>query len=223
MQRQDAILNQIHEIRMLKKRNIHDCADFLNISKEDYLKFEQGSEMLSLPEIELLAKFFGVSPRIFIQANPWKEQKLGILDDHVQPQYKNLRHKLIQAKILGQIDKKSITLDQIHDETGIEVCDLKKYLEEGQPIPFDHLLKISNSASLAIESLIDHTWPENTENNNSDSTADWQQEFPAKEIQEDQQATTFDLLALALHKLPKRDQAEIAKFLLEKLKTFRSV
>jgi lambda repressor-like predicted transcriptional regulator len=219
MERKNAILRRIHEVRKIMQRNIHDCASFLNITKDDYHKFEQQAELLSLPEMELLARYFGVSPRIFLQDDHWEEQRLEILDDHVQPKYKNLRHKMIRAKINAEIHIKSISLDQIQAETAIDIPELKNYLHEGYPIPLDQLLKICEVVSIPIESLIGPTWPEKTDINKPAPTAHWQQEFPANKNPELGEENVLSQLTLALQKLPKKEQAEVTKFILEKLQT----
>ena len=35
------IATKIREVRLIKHRSLHDCAKFLGISKEEYLKFEE--------------------------------------------------------------------------------------------------------------------------------------------------------------------------------------
>ncbi len=217
MERKDAILQRINEIRRIKQRNIHDCAAFLNISREGYLKFEQGFEMLSLPEIEILALYLGVSPLIFFQPDHQENQKLAILEEKVRPTFTNLRHKMLHAKITGEMHKKSITIDQIEEQTDIPVAELKAYLNGEKPIPFDRLLEISESVSLTPEEMIDPLLIKKDGSKTTTSIGRWEREFSGDDNQATKEDSSYEQLILALQKLPRKDQAEVAKVLLEKL------
>lgn len=221
MEKTKAILQQIQRVRKIKQRNIHDCAAFLNISKEDYLDLEQGSRKITLPEIELLALFFGVSPLIFFQTDHLENQKLGILEEHVQSKYTQLRQKMILARIIAEMHKKSISPEQIQEQTDISLAELKAYDNGKKSIPIEHLLKISEVLGLTEEELIETSYATKTDNNGQHSRNQWQREFLSTDIQQDpnDDSSYYNQLMLALHELPKRDQAEVASFLLKKLQS----
>lgn len=222
MQTIEVILRRVHEVRKIKQRNIHDCAAFLNISKEDYLHFEQGSELLSLPEIELLALFLGVSPSIFFKPDHWENKKLGLLDDHIQPQFTNLRHKMILARITDELRNKSLTPEKILEETDISPTDLNDYLSGEKSIPLDLLLKISKVLDLTEEDLIGPAWLGRPDENLPKSQNNWQWEYSPQGFQENPEDSIYGQLILALQQLSKKDQAEMAKVLLEKLKSIKN-
>jgi len=221
MEKTETILQQIQRVRKINQRNIHDCADFLNISKEAYRDLEQGSRKITLPEIELLALFFGVSPLIFFQTNHLENQKHGILEEHVQPQYMLLRQKMILARIIAEMHKKSISPEQIQEQTDISLAELKAYENGEKSIPIAHLLKISEVLGLTEEELIEPLFIKKDDNNVQPSRNQWQREFLPTDIQQvpNDDSSYYNQLMLALHELPKRDQAEVASSLLKKLQS----
>lgn len=220
MEHTNLLLRRIQKIRKLKQRNLHDCAAFLQISKEDYLQFEQGALMISLPEIELLAHFLGVSPSTFFQKGQSASQMLGMLDEQVQPQFLQLRHKMIQAKIAAEMQRKSIQPEQIQEQADITQSELEAYIYGEMPIPLDHLLAISDALGFDLKDLLGPIWfaEENTPSLQTDNK--WQHEFSLNANMEGAQAeSAYHQLLSALQALPIRDQAEVAKILLEKLKS----
>lgn len=222
MEKTSAVLDRIHKIRKIKHRNIHDCAAFLNISKEGYLQFEQGSKWLSLPEMELLALYFGVSPAIFFQPDQWESERLKLLDDHIQPQFTKLRDKMILAKISSKSHEQSITLEEISEKTGLPQDDLNAYLNGEMSIPLDHLLKVSELIGLTDQDLLEPVWSTPADSNFSKSTQQWQPEYVSDKNQEQSEPSPFEELTLALQQLSKTDQAEVAKILLKKLQAIQN-
>ena len=223
MEHTDVVLQRIQLIRKRKQRNIHDCAAFLNISKKDYLKFEQDAEMLSLPEVELLAFYFGVSPSAFFEPNPQENDWLALLDDQVKPQYLNFRHKMIQAKIASAFQKKAIRLDEIHEQTSIPVEVLEQYTSGEEPIPLDHLLEISRVLGFDVNDLVAAEWSDHQDINLEPPKNRWQPEFSSDHSPDEaQEGDAYLQLLSALKALPTHDRAEVAKLLLTKLKSIKN-
>lgn len=213
----EAVLRRIQEIRKIKGQNLHSCAAFLNISKEDYLRFEQGSMMLSLPEIELLAAYLGVSPGIFFQDDDWENAKLNLLDDHIQPQFTKLRDKMIKTKISTKMNETEISPEAFSEETGIPLSDLNAYRNGEQSIPLNHLLIISDALGIPSRELIAPLWDEKPKNKPQMSYK--QQENSVKESQAEAQSVPYDQLRRALQQLPKKQQAEVTKIVFKKLQS----
>mgnify|MGYP001048110859 CR=1 FL=1 len=222
MEKAGAVLRRIHEVRKIKQRNIHDCAAFLNLSKEDYLRFEQGTKWLSLPEIELLALFLGVSPAIFFQPDHWEREKLNLLDDHIQPQFTMLRDKMIQAKISLKLREQPLTFEEISEKTGIPLNELNPYLNGEMSIPLDQLLKICRVIGLTDQDLIGSVWSARVDETSYKPIQQWQPEYENEKNQEPNEPTPYDQLNFALQELPKSDQAEVAKILLKKLQSIKN-
>lgn len=220
MENVETILRRIQQARKCRQRNIHECAAFLNLSKEAYLGFEQGSEMLTLPEVELLAHYFGVSPVIFFTPTHIEIQLLAVLDDQLQPHYVQIRHKMIRARITSEMQKKSISLDLLHKLTGIPHIELDVYLKGEKSIPLDNLMEISRALALTADELVDTDLSNDISDKLPAYENHWEHEFiPSGDQNTVQENSAYFQLVSALRALPKKDQAEVAKILLEKLKS----
>lgn len=217
-----AVLRRIHKVRKIKQRNIHDCAAFLNITKEDYLQFEQGTKMLSLPEVELLAHYFGVRPAVFFRPTQWKNERLNLLDDHIQHQFSKLRNKMILAKVLAEMRNQAMTVEDLSEKTGISLEVLHTYQNSEKTIPLDHLLQISKVIGLTEQDLLDPVWQVKAEQNHPPIIDKVQHKNMGKKIQEKDGGNSIEQLMTAIHQLPKKDQAEVAKTLLGKLKSLKN-
>ena len=223
MENTTTILRRIQRIRKRKQRSLHDCAAFLNISKEDYLRFEKNAGTLTLPEVELLAVYLGVSPDAFFESDHPENQILGILDRKVQSQFLQLRHKMIQAKIASELQTKAIQLEKIQGQTEIPLKELEQYQSGEKPIPLDHLLEISQVLGLDINALVSLDGSGQEESSQVSVKNRWQPEFSADHnLDEAQEGDAYRQLLSALQALPRHDRAEIAKLLLTKLKSIKN-
>lgn len=213
------VIQRIKQVRKLKQRRIHDCATLLDISKGTYAQFEEGKLSLTLPEIELLAAFFCIPTQIFFDRRPINNKQLSIVSKRIKPQYKKLRHKMIQAQLALERQKRGLSLDEIHEGTGIPLKDLKAYENGGRPVPFDDLLQISEVLSLPFVSFQSGISEKESHLSQDQNQTRWHTEFPKETaVTKDQKQDRYAYLYHAIEKLPKEDQAHVAKFLLKKLR-----
>ncbi len=220
-QEPEKILKRIRKIRKTKRRSIHDCASILSISKEHYLRFESGTAPLTLPDIEVLAQFFGVSLSTVFDDSPLESQSLPSKTRSTRSQYIKLRHKMIQARFNLLREKAGMTLEDIHQSTGIEMEALLAFDNGTAPIPIGYLIKIVD----CFEESFDYFYNQNPAfadeyRNHEPEGPKWQPEYPKSEergnnLDEDPYAQ----LILALKHISKEDQARIAKILLNNLKS----
>jgi len=216
----EKIIEQIKQVRTRKQQSIHNCAMILDISKVNYLKFENGEKPLSLPEIELLATYLGIPLQNLFDEGPVKDDSLIILQDEVQPQYRNLRQKMIRAKMNAEKANKGLSLEDLHQETGIPLESLKFYENGDLPIPIHHLIKISKVLSLPMDAFFNQEIMAESRASQQKSQPNWQQEYPESDDEKRISAgEAHSPLEIAISMLPIEDQAAMAKSLLEKLKT----
>jgi len=216
----EKIIEQIKQVRTRKQQSIHNCAMILDISKVNYLKFENGEKPLSLPEIELLATYLGIPLQNLFDEGPVKDDSLIILQDEVQPQYRNLRQKMIRAKMNAEKANKGLSLEDLHQETGIPLESLKFYENGDLPIPIHHLIKISKVLSLPMDAFFNQEIMAESRASQQKSPPNWQQEYPESDDEKRISAgEAHSPLEIAISMLPIEDQAAMAKSLLEKLKT----
>lgn len=220
VQTPEKIIERIKQVRTRKQHAIHQCAMILDISKENYLKFESGEKPLSLPEIELIAIYLGIPLQNLFDEDPVKDDSLLVLQDEVQPIYRNLRQKMIRAKLNAEKAKKGISLEELHQTTNIPLQTLTFYENGDLPIPIHHLMQICDVLSLSMEAFINKEITSDKRVKHQSRRPNWEQEYPESENKNSFSAgEAHSPLEIAISMLPIEDQAAIAKTLLEKLKT----
>ena len=208
------LLKNIHQIRIITKRSIHDCASFLSLSPSEFLEFEQGTSFLSLPQIELLAVFLGVPVSKLFEEDLDDKHQLLIQDRDLHHRYQLIRQKMIQAKITCGQKEKNLSLVDLHQITQIPVNTLESYLHNAMPIPVHHLLLILHALEKPIDQFVNLDIQNGQDNHQSENATNWQPEFPDENHRKVDNGNPYILLLETLDHLPKNDQAEILKALL---------
>lgn len=216
----ETIVNRIKKIRKIKQRSLHDCAKLLGISREDYLKFEEGNGSISLPEIEILAVFLEIPPDLLFEKSSVEFENYSILNDKKMPIFKNLRNKMIRAQLSLERKNTGLSLEELKHATGIPMTALEAYEDDGAVIPIEHLLLICNHLSLPIESLIfqAETGQEQVVEDKSqpEKLSEDLENEPMSETQKDD---FYQQMIRGMKNISERDQVDIAKMLIEKLKS----
>jgi len=134
-----------------------------------------------------------------------------------QDRYKQLRHKMIRAKFIVEQNQ---SLEKIHELTQIPMEQLESYRKGDSPIPLDHLLQICDVLELTPNAFLNVlTSQRDTEKTNTNQE-EYSPEFPQWERENHEQVEDpYVYLLNALKRIPIEDQADIAKTLLNKLKT----
>lgn len=219
------ILNKrIQNIRKANRRSIHDCASLLDITKEQYLGFENGTAQLTLPDVELLARFFDVPLTAFFDESPLDNLTLSLPERSHRPQYKHLRHKMIRAKFNMLREKTGVTLEELHEKTGIPQKDLSDFDNISTPIPISNLIMIADCLGESLDYFLDENYQtiENQPDQDNQKTPKWQPEYPEIDKADDnREDDPYEQLVSALKIIPKEEQAQIAKILLQYIKTLQ--
>lgn len=214
----DNLIQHIVNTRTIKQMSPDDCAHMLGISSQDYINFEQGDSFLSLPELELLANYLGVSVQsMMTEENMPDLTNIYMLRDSVRAQYKSLRHKMICAKIIHQSKAEAINLDELQQLTNIPNEKLIGYQQDAAPIPINHLMEIANALSLPLEGFINHKDTTQIIMDTQKKQQDWHPEIQQDKIAEEQE-TAYQTLIDAIKTMPIDEQARVAKIVLNVLK-----
>ena len=114
------------DARTAAQRSIEECAALLNLTPEQYLAFEKGQTAPSLPELEALAVFLGVSLKHF-----WGNQAISIQSDSsikpVDLRLIQIRTRILGAKIRQERMNKNISLGALSETTGLPVETLELF------------------------------------------------------------------------------------------------
>jgi transcriptional regulator with XRE-family HTH domain len=215
------IPEELHEkiktIRMSLHFSIHDCAKLIGISQGSYLAFENGEQHLSLPDLEILALYFGLPLEAFFKDQYKRLYQLTLLQDNIRPQYQLLRQKVIRTQLSLERQAAGFSLEELEEATGIPQEDLRNYEEESTPIPIDHLQKICQQLGKHLDTF----FPDDRQLSETLhlQPAAFEREDAVEALEdEDGLDESFVQILSRLKEIPKSEQAEIARDILNKLK-----
>ena len=215
------IPEELHEkiktIRMSLHFSIHDCAKLIGISQGSYLAFENGEQHLSLPDLEILALYFGLPLEAFFKDQYKRLYQLTLLQDNIRPQYQLLRQKVIRTQLSLERQAAGFSLEELEEATGIPQEDLRNYEEESTPIPIDRLQKICQQ----LGKHLDNFFPDDRQLSETLhlQPAAFEREDAVEALEdEDGLDESFVQILSRLKEIPKSEQAEIARDILNKLK-----
>lgn len=132
----------LRDARTSAARTIDDCARLLHVTSQQMESWEFGDDSPSLPQLELLAYYLDVPVSHF-----WGMQTSTINraeSDHIQPEYISLRNRMIGALLRQARDEVKLTLDQVSEQTHIDVNTLTAYELGDYPAPMPILLTLSD-------------------------------------------------------------------------------
>lgn len=227
---QDLIVNRIKSIRKSKRRSIHDCARILGISKETYHSMEKGTTPISLPELELLAIFLSEDLSEILSSKQRPPSKDIFLNDDIRLQFIKVRGKMLRALIALTREERAVSLTDIQQATHIPLETLEAFDQGASPLPIEDLVKICAYLEIPIDTLLELDWPGEIKAQEDHPKVTWAPDFTTKPSLNDPDLEEPDLkdpdfadpyaeILKALQKVPKQDQAYIAKYLLERLRS----
>ncbi len=139
----------IREARLRNHFSIDDCARALRIGPGSYQLIEEGKAAPSLPDLEVLAMYFGVSMAYF-----WGNAELE-KDSRIDfARYLALRHAIIGTTLRQFRTEKGITIDELAETTGMDNEQIRAY-ESGDVIPYFDLEMILQSLARSVQDLTD--------------------------------------------------------------------
>ncbi len=214
----DKPLQRISIIRKTLQRSVHDCAGILGISEAKYLAFEQGKGFLSLPELELLSLYLNIPLQELFESNVQTNATHHLLQQDIRRQYKRLREKMIQTKLILARQTKGLSLDDLARDTDIPRDTLQAYELGQKTIPLNDLKLICQALACSIEEFFPEEGTLLTEPNGNGHRGQWQPEYPKDGSTSAGEEDPYQQLLAALKQIPEEDQVKIAKQLLDKLK-----
>ncbi len=146
----------ISKARQAAGKTTRECADALGIPIKRYTRLESSREIPSLPEVEMLAYFFELPPRVFLSA---EEPEFGVpkaSPEQIQ-QLILLRHRIISATLQLARANKKLSLKQLSDQTGIPAARIKRYELTALPIPLNELQALCASLEIQLDELMDQS------------------------------------------------------------------
>jgi transcriptional regulator with XRE-family HTH domain len=118
----------IRDARLATRRRIEDCAEALKVSPEDFEAFELGEKSPSLPKLEVLAYYLGVSMDHFWGDRAISENGSPALNIDID-QLVGLRQRMIGALLRQARQQAELSLEAVAESVGIppdrlEACEM---------------------------------------------------------------------------------------------------
>jgi transcriptional regulator with XRE-family HTH domain len=215
------IPRRLKEIRKSTHHSKSNCAKVINVSVEQYESYENDEGLITLPEIELLAACFGVPISSFFQSEAPTIACQQRLNKDTNSKFKEISHKINQAKLKQKISQQEISIGELGSKSGISSEFLHNYLSGSSPIPAKDLLRMIEVLDQPVSDYYSEVFTDSSLEIHepdlpliSKTDAQKSEEKPIKAI-----IDAPVQLAQALSQLPIRDQADIARLILQKLKT----
>ncbi|MEZ4666858.1 MAG: helix-turn-helix transcriptional regulator [Anaerolineae bacterium] len=132
----------LRDARLNAERTIEDCAQLLLVTPDEMQAWEMGDSVPSLPQIELLAYYLGVSVSHFWGTDTL-ESKYGRHVD-IQSEYVALRNRMIGALVRQAREENNLSLEEISQSSAISHENLELYEVGELPIPMHELSVLSS-------------------------------------------------------------------------------
>lgn len=147
----------IRDAREKADRQSSECAELIGISKDDYEAFEMGRQAPSLPQMELLARFFNIPlSRLFTTESIFgPDDSPGGLKAKAG-EVLMIRQRLIGITLQEMRQKAGLSLEDCAEKTGLTVEQLKS-VEHGQKtLPVHELELLTHSLKGNLADLFDY-------------------------------------------------------------------
>ena len=148
----------MRDARLAARRDPHECARALGVTRRMLRLYEEGERAPSLPEIEILAYFLKVPVEHF-----WAKASLSgdtaPAEQVDLPQWIQLRQRIIGALLRQERTAANISLRSLATGTGITAGRIKAYELGRYPIPVPELELLLAGLSTRMDAFLDHAGP----------------------------------------------------------------
>ncbi len=142
-------LNIYRETRRLR---VSEVAALLNISPSRYKSYETGSQIPSLPELEILAINLNI-PITTLLSHDEQSGEVALMDPIQTTKFMQLRQRIIATRLKKALEEAQIPRVEIATALHIKPKELSNYLSGKKPIPIAMLETLCRIATIALQSL----------------------------------------------------------------------
>jgi transcriptional regulator with XRE-family HTH domain len=151
----------IRDARLFSSRSLVDCAQVLGISPAVFEAYELGEQAPSLPELEMLAYYFGV-PLEHFYGNHLLEKdhhlKVGVTPEVLL----GLRQRMVGVLIRKRRKEAGFSLAELAETAGINAKDLESYELGLKPAPVPDLDALAFALHCTVKDFQDQHGPVGT-------------------------------------------------------------
>jgi transcriptional regulator with XRE-family HTH domain len=150
--RAQQIGRRLSSFRDLKRLRVSEVAKVLNISPSRYKSYENGSQIPSLPEMEILAINLN-APLTTLISHDEQSAEIMAIDPVNTLKFVQLRQRIIATRLKKALEITEIPRADIANALHINSKELSSYLSGKKPIPITMLEVLCRIASIPIQSL----------------------------------------------------------------------
>jgi transcriptional regulator with XRE-family HTH domain len=148
----------IRDARLAHKKTIDECANALGVSHTSFEAYELGDQAPSLPELELLAYYFGM-PLEHFWGNRTAAQSEQVARHFDARQLVGIRQRMIGVLLRKVRSNTQLSLDDLEVRAGIPKVRLEAYEMGAAPIPLPDLEVLVAAMNASLKDFQDHTGP----------------------------------------------------------------
>jgi transcriptional regulator with XRE-family HTH domain len=150
--RAEQIGQRLFKLRENKRLRVGEVATVLGITPSRYKTYESGTQIPSLPEMEVLANLLSAPVSVLISY----EEDSGItpaMDAFQAQKFMQLRQRIIATQLRKALDEADIPRKDIATALGISTKELSGYLAGRKSIPLALLEVLCRVAAIALQSF----------------------------------------------------------------------
>lgn len=144
----------IRSVRDQARASRRDCAAVLGVSVTRFASYEDGTRAISLPELELLARYLEVPLGTFQATASLNEETTEARLPNPEL-FLPLRHRIVGARLRQLRQDKDFTQSDVADLLGCSASSISDYEYGRRPIPVADLEVICRGMGVTLETFMD--------------------------------------------------------------------
>lgn len=144
----------VRDARLSASRTVEDSARIIGVPTETYQAWEYGTgEVPSLPQLELLAFYFGVPISHFWGDNTLQEEYGD--ERRSEAEYIKLRQRMVGALLQQAREEAELSIEAIAEDAGIPAEQIQRYENGEIPIPMHELQTLARSVKKTMSYFLE--------------------------------------------------------------------
>lgn len=143
----------IHQARERARRSRKECATALGISTGRFAAYEEGEKPISLPELELLARYLEYPLRDFRKSEVPTQEAMTQLPDPML--FLPLGHRLVGARLRQARLERDLQQQDLADLLGCSPAIISAYEYGERPMPMAELEVVARALGVTLDFFMD--------------------------------------------------------------------
>ncbi|MGC9468781.1 MAG: helix-turn-helix domain-containing protein [Anaerolineae bacterium] len=145
----------IRNVRDQARASRRECAAVLGVSVSRFASYEDGTRAISLPELELLARYLEVPMSTFRATDSLNEDTKAARLPNPEL-FLPLRHRIVGARLRQLRHEREKTQVEVGEILGCSASSISDYEYGRRPIPVADLEMVSRGLGVTLDYFVDH-------------------------------------------------------------------